>query len=48
MVLYFMKAVQINTYGTTDILEIAEIPAPIPQDNELLIEVKASSVNPVD
>lgn len=43
-----MKAVQINTYGTIEVLEVAEIEKPIPQANELLIEVKASSVNPVD
>ncbi|MGK7930702.1 MAG: NAD(P)-dependent alcohol dehydrogenase [Microcystaceae cyanobacterium] len=43
-----MKAVQINAYGTIDVLDVAEVEKPIPQGNELLVEVKASSVNPVD
>jgi len=43
-----MKAVLIRKYGGPEVLEIAEVPAPRPKDDEVVIEVAATSVNPVD
>lgn len=41
-----MKAVVHKTYGSPDVLEIEEIEKPIPNDNEVLVKVRATSVNP--
>jgi NADPH:quinone reductase-like Zn-dependent oxidoreductase len=43
-----MKAVVYTRYGPPDVLRIAEIPRPVPVDHEVLIQVHAASVNPVD
>lgn len=44
-----MKAVQINTYGGIDVLEINEnAPKPAPSKNQILVEVYAASINPID
>ncbi|MHA1127909.1 MAG: NAD(P)-dependent alcohol dehydrogenase, partial [Alphaproteobacteria bacterium] len=43
-----MKAVIYNKYGGTNVLEIQDIPRPIPQNNEVLIKIFATSVTPVD
>ncbi len=44
-----MRAVQINQYGNNDVLEVNEnAPSPTPQNGQLLVEVYASGVNPVD
>lgn len=44
-----MKAVQINTYGGIDVLEINEnAPKPAPSKNQVLVGVHAASINPVD
>jgi NADPH:quinone reductase-like Zn-dependent oxidoreductase len=43
-----MKAVQIQRYGGPEVLELAEVPAPRPGPGEVVIGVKATSVNPVD
>ena len=43
-----MKAVLIRKYGGPEVLELAEVPAPKPTDDEVVVEVKATSVNPVD
>jgi NADPH:quinone reductase-like Zn-dependent oxidoreductase len=44
-----MKAVGLKKYGETDVLENLEVPKPpAPQGRDVLIRVKASSVNPVD
>jgi len=43
-----MKAVSIEKYGGPEVLQYTEHPMPQIDDNELLIQVKASSVNPVD
>ena len=43
-----MKAVVIEKYGGVDVLEIKDIPMPVVGEHDLLIEVYASSVNPVD
>lgn len=43
-----MKAVIYNKYGGTDVLEIQDIPRPIPESNEVLIKIFATTVTPVD
>ena len=43
-----MKAVFYEQHGTADVLQIGERPTPEPQDHEVLVEVVATSVNPID
>lgn len=43
-----MHAVVFDRYGSTDVLEVREIPRPQPKLAELLIKVCAASVNPKD
>src|SRR5512139_412764 len=43
-----MKAVRIHGYGSTDVLCYEEAPRPKPGEDEVLIRVFASSVNPFD
>jgi NADPH:quinone reductase-like Zn-dependent oxidoreductase len=43
-----MKAIVYQNFGSPDILRCEEINKPVPGDNEVLIEVRAASVNPLD
>jgi len=43
-----MQAIVYRRYGSPDILELQEIPKPIPTDGQVLIQVHAASVNPYD
>jgi NADPH:quinone reductase-like Zn-dependent oxidoreductase len=43
-----MKAIVYQEFGSPDILRCEEIDKPIPGDNEVLIKVRAASVNPLD
>ena len=43
-----MKAIVYHRYGSPDVLECAEIEKPTPADGQVLIEVRAASVNPFD
>lgn len=43
-----MKAIRIRSFGGPDVLELVEVEKPVPRDNEVLIKVRAASVNPVD
>ena len=43
-----MKAITYRCYGSTDVLEFADVAKPQPADNEVLIKVVAASVNPLD
>ena len=40
------KAVQYDSYGDIDVLEVREVPRPTPGDGEVLVEVKAAAINP--
>ncbi len=39
-----MKAAVIARYGPPDVVEIQDVPAPVPRDNEVLVRVHASTV----
>ncbi|HEY2732668.1 MAG TPA: NADP-dependent oxidoreductase [Polyangiales bacterium] len=43
-----MKAVSIHAFGGPEVLEFAELEAPTLSDREVLMQVRAASVNPVD
>ena len=43
-----MKAAIYTRYGPPDVLQIRDVEKPVPKDNEVLIEVRAASVNPFD
>ena len=43
-----MKAIVHYKYGSPDVLELREIDKPVPTDDEVLVRVHASSVNPVE
>src|ERR1700730_14817410 len=43
-----MRAVVIHETGGPEVLQIEEVPAPEPGEGELLIRVRAASVNPID
>jgi NADPH:quinone reductase-like Zn-dependent oxidoreductase len=43
-----MKAVVYANYGSPDVLEIRDIKKPVPNDDQMLIKVRAASINPLD
>lgn len=43
-----MKAVVLQRYGTPDVLELKDVPKPAPKANEVLVRVRAASVNDWD
>jgi NADPH:quinone reductase-like Zn-dependent oxidoreductase len=43
-----MKAIRFDRYGSPDVLEIRDVELPAVGDNELLVRVRAASVNPLD
>jgi len=43
-----MKAAVYSRHGRADVLEIEDVQKPAPADNEVLIEVRAASLNPID
>lgn len=43
-----MKAVIRTDYGSPDVLQIKEIKKPVPNDDQVLVQVRAASVNPLD
>src|SRR5580765_5616596 len=43
-----MKAIRFRRYGSPDVLEYTDVEAPFPGDDEVLLRVRAASVNPID
>jgi len=43
-----MKAIRIHSFGGPDVLTMENVPKPVIRPDEMLIEVHAASVNPVD
>ena len=43
-----MKAIVYHTYGTPEVLELQELPKPVPKENEVLVKVMAVSINSWD
>src|SRR5258707_2540676 len=43
-----MKAIVYHEYGSADVLKCEEVAKPVPTPDEVLIKVRAASVNPID
>jgi len=43
-----MKAIRFHDYGGPEVLKYEDVPRPEPQQGEVLIQVRAASVNPLD
>jgi len=44
----FMKAAVRHEYGSPDVIRLEQIDKPLPEDNQVLIKVRAAAVNPLD
>ena len=40
------KAVRFDEYGGVDVLDVAEVPLPVPGPGNVLVQVKAAGINP--
>jgi len=40
------KAVQFDSYGGIDVLEVRDVPRPVPGNGEVLVQVRAAGINP--
>ena len=40
-----MKAIVFTEYGSLDVLKLKEVPKPTPSDDQVLVQVHASSIN---
>ena len=43
-----MKAVVYTRYGSPEVLQLKEVPTPVPADNEVLVKIHAVSINGSD
>lgn len=43
-----MKAARINEYGNADVVQVVDIEKPVAAEGQVLVEVRASSINPFD
>ncbi len=43
-----MKAIVYTEYGSPDVLQFTEVAKPTPKDDEVLLRIRAASVNPID
>jgi NADPH:quinone reductase-like Zn-dependent oxidoreductase len=43
-----MKAVVYSCYGSPEVLRVAQVEKPVPADDQVLVKVRAASINPLD
>lgn len=43
-----MRAIEYTEYGPPDVLRLVEVPKPAPKDDEVLIRIRAASINALD
>lgn len=43
-----MKAIQVESFGAPEVLQLAELPDPQPAAGQVLVRIRAAGVNPVD
>jgi NADPH:quinone reductase-like Zn-dependent oxidoreductase len=43
-----VKAFVLRSYGSPDVLDLADLDEPVPADDEVLVRVRATSINPYD
>jgi NADPH:quinone reductase-like Zn-dependent oxidoreductase len=43
-----MKAIIFTQYGSPDVLQVVEVEKPTPNENQVLVEVRAAAANPLD
>ena len=43
-----MKAYVLSSYGSPDLLDLTDVDRPVPADDEVLVRVRATSINPYD
>lgn len=43
-----MRAITYTTYGPPEVLQFSEVAKPVPGDNEVLVRIRAASINPLD
>ena len=43
-----MQAIRYDEYGTSKVLQLVSVPRPVPGEHQVLIEVQAAAINPLD
>ena len=43
-----MKAIVYHEHGSADVLKLEDVEKPVPKDDQVLIKVRAASLNPLD
>ena len=43
-----MKAIVVRNFGDPDVMKLEEIPTAVPSGTQVLVQIKAAGVNPVD
>src|ERR1700677_869518 len=41
-----MKAVRFEEYGGVEVLDVVDVPRPVPRPGQVLVQVKAAGINP--